>query len=189
MLTARSECHVSGEAAVIRNGNGTLHGEGVYHSFGDKAQRFEARKPTCSLQIISPRQGPREAFPLNHWLPAYGIVDWWCLVITRPFLFIQPLKLPAQTSKVQATNLFQSSWVSIKKSRQPRMHTSALAYARTRQSDGAMICLVVVFAPWLRSCEAHGNQRGLTSDPIVVMCDETRPPYFFFFSFFLSLAL
>ena len=33
MLTARSECHVFGEAAVIRSGNGTLHGEGVYHSF------------------------------------------------------------------------------------------------------------------------------------------------------------
>lgn len=31
MLTARSECHVSREAAVIRSGNGTLHfwgGEG-----------------------------------------------------------------------------------------------------------------------------------------------------------------
>ena len=50
--------------------------------------------------------------------------------------------------------------------------------ARTRQSDGAMICLVVVLAPWLRSCEAHGSQRGLTSDPIVVMCDETRPSDF-----------
>lgn len=32
MLTARSECHVSREAAVIRSGNGTLHwGGGVYH--------------------------------------------------------------------------------------------------------------------------------------------------------------
>ena len=61
MLTARSECHVFGEAAVIRSGNGTLHGEGVYHSFGDKAQRFEARKPTCSLQTMSLWQGNRES--------------------------------------------------------------------------------------------------------------------------------
>lgn len=37
LLTARSECHVSCEAAVI--GNGTLHGGRV--SFRDKAQRFE----------------------------------------------------------------------------------------------------------------------------------------------------
>ena len=30
MLTARSECHVSREAAVMRSGNGTLHGVGVH---------------------------------------------------------------------------------------------------------------------------------------------------------------
>ena len=72
MLTARSECHVFGEAAVIRSGNGTLHGEGVYHEFGDKAQRFEARKPPCSLQTMSLGQGDREASSLNRWLPASG---------------------------------------------------------------------------------------------------------------------
>lgn len=46
MLTARSECHVSREAAVIRSGNGTLHW-GVYHF------EFETRLSTqANMQII-----------------------------------------------------------------------------------------------------------------------------------------
>lgn len=42
MLTARSECHVSREAAVIRSGNGTLHFWGG-GGRGGEGYRFETK--------------------------------------------------------------------------------------------------------------------------------------------------
>ena len=95
-------------------------------------------------------------------------LDCWCLVITRPCLFIQPWNF--RHSHVWGKRQISSNPISFKSRIRGNLVCILHRWhdARTSQSDAAMICLVVAFTPWLRSCEAHGSQRGLTSDPIIV---------------------